>query len=645
MALNETKVVVLEDDKTLSGALKSLLAREGIEAFVTASPDEARNFLTQHRIATIFIDCLLPTENGVDFARNLRAQFPKEILDVVLMSGIFTEVGFIRDSLRETGAVSFLKKPFANEELLNLVKKSDVVVEEAPHPRKILYRLFSRPDASAREKRKAVEALEDIHGFDLPLIYSVLVDAKLSGHLNIVSASGDVSGIVFSEGVIVGVDIADKETYLGKLLIESGYIRPDDLNEVLNIRNTKKIGEKLIQGNLLSPHGFNIVLSNQMSLRLSRTIVNENVRVNFVPGEVERTEPHIDSELFQVFLHDWIASKLTLEWLKTNFTQWASARFVRSPLYSQRVSALQMPLVSNLEGVIEKLVSGVTLAEVLDSKLYGEETFYKTLHFLLTRGLLACEDHTALKPEERTAVMRKMLQQFAQKNRVEIFDLMARMTSQSAENPEKVYKEYLSLLGAEPLATEKELVVLYQQLLQLSKGAYDFARSGNREKMKEEFLRGEVEMRLKAANFFEEGKNFLQRSQHREALEIIQKAATLDSRIDKLHLYLAWAKLGLIEQSRNRAQTIKEIDMDLMQVSPEDKFDALYSFVMGLSWKVKGDLTAARKAFEKSIALDNTMIVARREMTVLSSMEPAKTDLFNDDLTALVGNFFTRKKK
>ena len=644
MASGENKVVVLEDDKTLAAALKSLLARDGVETMVTASPEEARDYLNQHRVTTLFVDCLLPSENGVDFARNIRSQFPKEILDIVLMSGIFTEAGFIRDSIRETGALGFLRKPFTNEEVLKFVKRNSVT-EEAPHPRKLLYRLFSRPDASSREKRKAIEALEDIHGFDLPLIYSVLVDAKLSGHLNIVAEGGDVSGIVFSEGVITGVDIADKETYLGKLLIESGYIRPEDLNEVLNIRNTKKIGDKLIQANLLSPHGFNIVLSNQMSLRLSRTIVNENVRINFVPSEVEKTEPHIDSELFQTFLHDWIASKLTLEWLKANFTQWASARFVRSPLYGQRVSALRLPLVVNLEGVVEKLVSGLTLAEVLDSKTFNEETLYKTLHFLLTRGLLSCEDRPILKAEERVAIMRKMLQQFTQKNRVEVFDLLVRMTNQSAENPDRVYKEYLDLLGSEPDPADKELSVLYHQLMQISKGAYDFARSGNREKMKEELLKGEVELRLKAASLFEEGKNCLQRSQFREALDFIQKAAGMDPRIDKLHLHLAWAKLGNIDQSKTKNQTLKDVDLELMQVSPEDKFDALYSFVMGLSQKAKGDYPSARKSFEKAIALDNTMIVARREITVLASLEPAKTDLFNDDLTSLVGNFFSRKKK
>jgi CheY-like chemotaxis protein len=642
---SDTKVIILEDDKTLTSALEAVLAKEGIESLLTSRPQEVRDYLARHRVTTLFVDCLLPTENGVDFVRSIRGQFPKEILDVVLMSGIFTDPSFVRESMRDADAIGFLKKPFSNEEFLKHIKRTEKVSDK-PHPRKVLYRLFAKPEASDREKRKAIEALEDIHGFDLPLIYSLLVDAKLSGHLNIVAENGDVSGISFANGTIVGVDIADKETFLGKLLIESGFILPEDLNEVLEVRSAKKIGERLIQGNLLSPHGFNIVLSNQMSIRLSRTIVDMNVRVNFVPTEVEEMIPHIDSELFQNFLHDWIASKITDEWIKAHFMQWTHARFVKSPVFDQKLSALEMPLVKNLEGVVDTVVSGQTLGELVEQKKYPETTFYKTLHFLLTRGLVTFQEGAAMKTADRLKLMRKMMQQFTNKNRLETFDLMARMTSASDSQPELVYKEYLNLLGAAPSPAETELAGLYQQLMQIGKGAYDFARSGNREKMREEMMKSDVEMKLKASSLFDEGKNCLQRAQYREGLEKIQKAASLDPKIDRLHLYLAWAKLGSLDQSKNKTMALKDIDMDLMQVAPEDKFDSLYNFVMGLYSKAKGDVAAARKSFEKAIAMDNSMIVARRELTVLSSMNTnAKSDIFNSDLKTLVGNLFGGKKR
>lgn len=641
--MHEPKVIVLEDDKSLAGALAQLLEKEGIGHLVTSKPEEARNYLATHRVAAIFIDCLLPSENGVDFAKSLRAQFPKDTLDIILMSGVFTDPSFVRDSIREAEAIAFLKKPFKNQDLLQHIKRP-TAASEAPHPRKVLYQLFNHPDASVREKRKAIEALEEIHGFDLPLIYSLLVDSKLSGHLNIVTRQGEVSGISFSEGLIVGVDIVDRDTYLGKLLIESGFLLADDLNLALNEKNTKKLGERLLQGNMVSPHGFNIVLANQMSIRLSRTIVDQTVRVNFVPTDVEASSPNVDAQLFQNFLHDWIASKITNDWLKAHFTPWGHARFVKAAGFESKSSALNMPLVKNLEGLIDKVTSGSTLTELLDGKVFPEQTLYKSLHFLLTSGLLAFEERALLKESERIKLMRTMLQQFSNKNKFEIFDLMARMTNSSESRPDTVYREFSQLLGDEPPETQKECVTLYRQLAMIGKGAYDFARSSNRDKMKEEMLKGEVEMKLKASSLFDEAKNGLQKSQFRESLALLQKIVTLDPKMDKLHLYLAWAKLGCLDHTKNKLQALKEIDMDLMQVAPEDKFDSLYNFVMGLYSKAKGDTPGARKAFEKAIAMDNSMIVARRELTVLSSQTTQKTDLLNADLKTLVGNIFSRKR-
>jgi FixJ family two-component response regulator/tetratricopeptide (TPR) repeat protein len=642
LSVSNAKVIILEDDQALAKAWGQLLEKEGISALITSRPDEARDFLGRHRVSTLFVDCLLPTENGVDFAQSIRQQFPKEILDIVLMSGIFTDQSFVKESLRAAGAIAFLKKPFANEELLGYIRRADTR-DEGHHPRKVLYQLFSRQGATTREKRKAIEALEDIHGFDLPFIFHILVEARLSGHLNIVADRGDVSGISFSDGDIVGVDIADKATYLGKLLIESGFLLREDLDEALNVKSTKKLGERLIQGNLVSPHGFDVVLSNQMSIRLSRTIVDQNVKVNFVMTEVEKTSPSISAELFENFLHDWIASKISVEWFRAHFMQWANARVVKTGLFEKRASVLNRPLVANLEGLIAKVTSGQTLTELFDSRIYPEDTLYKSLHFLLTLGLISFEEGKVLSSSERLRLMRKMMQQFANRNRLEIFDLMAKMTSLPDSQSDQVYKEYMGLLGEPPSITEKELYGLYTQLVQIGKGAYDFARSGNRDKMKEELMKGEVEIKLKASTLFDEARNNLQKSQYKEALVMIQKAANLDPKIDKLHLYLAWAKLGTLDP-KNKLAALKEVDMDMMQIAPEDKFDSIYNFVVGLYAKAKGDSGAARKSFEKAIAMDNSMIVARRELTVLSSISTTKTDLLNSDLKSLVGSLFKKSR-
>jgi hypothetical protein len=162
--------------------------------------------------------------------------------------------------VRTTQATSFLKKPFELAEAVACVKvaKTTTQTETIASPKKDIYNLFSKPKVSVREKRKAIEALDEMHGFDLPYLYSLLVETQATGHLNGIGAKGELSGISFSHGKIVGVDIVDQETQIGKLLIQGGFIFPDDLRDALGETGNKRVGEKLIQKGLLSPHGFNI---------------------------------------------------------------------------------------------------------------------------------------------------------------------------------------------------------------------------------------------------------------------------------------------------------------------------------------------------------------------------------------------------
>jgi len=78
-------------------------------------------------------------------------------------------------------------------------------------------------------------------------------------------------------------------------------------------------------------------------------------------------------------------------------------------------------------------------------------------------------------------------------------------------------------------------------------------------------------------------------------------------------------------------------------VPPDERYDALYPFVMGLFYKAKGDYVSARKSLEKSIALDSSFIVARREMSVIEGLMRKKPDLLTMDLKDVVSGFFKKR--
>lgn len=639
------KVAVLEDDATLGAALKAGFERSGFEVYVSPKTSEIQEYLEKNSVNALFVDCLLPGGSGVDFVESIRKKFPPSVLDIVMMSGIFTDAGVIKDTMRSTKAVQFLKKPFNIDEALKCVKSKHIEqAHEELSPRKALYLLFNKAKVTVREKRKAIEALEEIHGFDLPYLYSLLVETMATGHLNIVGQKGDVQGISFSDGKIVAVDIADKDTQLGKLLIEAGYIHPEDLREALSTHSTKRLGEKLITGNLISPHAFNIALANQMTIRLSRTILDMPVKINFVATDVELTTPHIDSESFSVFLHDWIASKIDFKWLQAHYTQWGTYSLMKSPSFQADHPILKMPLVSHFNGFVDYFTSGQTLNKLLEAKKFPEGTAYKALHLLLSKGLIMfAEQQTTADSAERLKDLRRLQVQFSGKNKLEIWDIMVGMAGGSDSEPHFVASEFRKILGSPPSEKEAELHKLYTQLKAVAEEAHQLFQGGDREKIKEEIAKQEIETKIKASSHFDEGKMALSKSLYSQALVHLGKALTMDPTLEKAKLYMIWARLGQMEAQGIKPQLLKELEMDLLQVPPEEKFEALYSFVMGLFSKLKGDTVSAKKYFEKAYNLDNQLLAARREIAAIVSQGSKKQDPLNRDLKDLVAGFFKKR--
>jgi tetratricopeptide (TPR) repeat protein len=240
-------------------------------------------------------------------------------------------------------------------------------------------------------------------------------------------------------------------------------------------------------------------------------------------------------------------------------------------------------------------------------------------------------------------ILKKLHLQFHGKNKLEIFDIMVQMAGGAGSDSDFVIREFTKLIGAPPPSEQRELASVYQQIVTLGQQAYEFAKTGNRDKMRDELAKGEFEIKLKAGQNFEEAKNLLQKSMFKPAAELLKKAYAVDPRIEKIKIYMIWAKLGQLESTPKRDQALQAIEMDVLQIPPEDKFDAVYSFVLGLLAKSKGDFVTAKKNFEKAMAMDNTMIVARREMTFLASQSGQKKDVFNRDLKDVVGSFFRRK--
>src|ERR1043165_2742827 len=108
----KTGIAILEDDVTLASAMKAAFERAGFDVMVSNQSQEIHDYIKKNPVACLFVDCLLPGGSGVDFVTTLRKSFPPNTLDIVMMSGIFTDAAFVKETIRATQASSFMKKPF-----------------------------------------------------------------------------------------------------------------------------------------------------------------------------------------------------------------------------------------------------------------------------------------------------------------------------------------------------------------------------------------------------------------------------------------------------------------------------------------------------------------------------------------------------
>jgi hypothetical protein len=498
--------------------------------------------------------------------------------------------------------------------------------------------MFGKEKVSSREKRKIIESLEEVSGFDLPFIYSLLVETRSSGYLNIYEKNGSVSGISISQGDIVGVDAEDRTTYLGEMLIQSGYSLPEHVQSALAERTNQKIGSRLIRANQLSPHAFDLILTEQMNLRLSRTVTDQTIRINFAATDVEKTVPCSDSDLLQYYLHDWIASKITVSWLKSLFMMWAGNSILLSPNFKDDHPSLEMGLAKALPGLMDRIHKGTTLNELLVEKSYPEAAVYKGLHFLLSRGLILFGAKAAFRSDaEQQAALRRIWTDIQGKNPFEVVDLVG---------PENLQGENLAaLLGPQPADPNSATASLWTNLkTKIDEAGKKAMDRGSREKFKEDAANRDAENKMVAARKLEEARTALGLSQYAKAMEALAGLQKSFPQLDHLHILIAWAKIGLYEPKKAGGPTLKEIEFELVQVPAEERYDAHYPFVLGLFHRAKGDIMGAKKSLERAIALNSSLIAARRELSVIEAQLKREKDIFGSvDLKGMVAGLFKRR--
>lgn len=110
------KIMLVDDDKTMVGLLKTLLEMDGFEVVSPRQQERILETVLQERPDLILLDVYLEEVDGLEILKQIREQPELERIRIIATSGMdLSDVGY------EAGADRFLLKPYQPDRLTKMI--------------------------------------------------------------------------------------------------------------------------------------------------------------------------------------------------------------------------------------------------------------------------------------------------------------------------------------------------------------------------------------------------------------------------------------------------------------------------------------------------------------------------------------------
>jgi twitching motility two-component system response regulator PilH len=110
-----TRVLIIDDSKTVVTVIKKYLRSAGYDTFEAFDAETGLTIIREHPPELIFLDIMLPGMNGFTALRTIRRDPLTRDIPVIMMSG--NEQAMEQFYGSRIGADDFMKKPFSRDEV------------------------------------------------------------------------------------------------------------------------------------------------------------------------------------------------------------------------------------------------------------------------------------------------------------------------------------------------------------------------------------------------------------------------------------------------------------------------------------------------------------------------------------------------
>ena len=141
------RILIVDDEDQIRTLLARLLSPHGYECLTAESAAAARRLLKETEVALVLSDVNMPGESGIDFTREVLAQYPDTA--VVMVTGMddrrYAEIAI------ELGAYGYVLKPFKPNELIinvgNALRRRTLEIENRSHRERLEQTVLDRTAA------------------------------------------------------------------------------------------------------------------------------------------------------------------------------------------------------------------------------------------------------------------------------------------------------------------------------------------------------------------------------------------------------------------------------------------------------------------------------------------------------------------
>ena len=620
------KALILEDDSHLAKSLQEFFSNAGFTVTLSSNVKDAKQNVFFGHYDLLLVDLVLPKPNGVDFLQSIIEQNKlSNDCKLWVMSGILKKRVLPKNILSRMD--EFFSKPLDFKIMKQKINSSFMLIKKDT-----IFNFFYKTDHFSVQNLFDKHRLIESH--QLMFIYFYLFRRRFTGILNLSYIDNEKVAIFFKNGYINYINMNDKSSYLGVLLLKRKLASVEQIKELLKESSDTGLGEKVVLNRICSSEDMQEVLREQLILRLYKTMGKSQVMVTSrkdIPAPVVFSKDTFLSlkDLLGI-VDNWVQFKVDIEWLKSFFA--ANMNCTLQPV--GQIESSKMGKYSRvISSILGKSIKTETSVKYLieNSSFNENELFYEIYVRLLIRNCILRDSIKEKLDNTNYDVLRNKLQlEFTESGRKSYFDWLNISPTADSNEIEKQYKELIKMIHTDRRNKNlpKDIEILYDKYFIMVKRSYEFLMNENNRKKYVLSLNAQIKDEIN--NKYVIAKKKLGSEKYIEAFKLFKVIFESQRNIpDDIILHYIWAYLKSGESKLKSAEDAN-VSKWFEQVKPKYRQSALFFFIKGLYMKRKEDMQSAHDFFSKAIAINPQLFVAYRERHIIAKLvKKNKKSLFS----------------